>query len=277
MHRLPQKKVQTGRNATCANNQAFKRAMALRQALPSIAAMLFAFSVPAKAQEPIKIGFSMALTGPLAANGKQALLGMKIWEEETNAKGGLLGRPVKLVYYDDQTNASTVPGIYTKLHRRRQGRPRSRALRHQHGGAGHAGRHAEGQAVHHPVRARCEPRVQVQQVLRHDPDRARTRSRPSPRASSRWRRRRTPSRRRRRWWRPMPSSPATPARAPARTPRSTASRSSTTRPIRRRRPTSRRSCAPSRPPTRTSSRSAPIRSTRSAWSRRSTSSASSRR
>ena len=80
-----------------------------------IAAMLFAFSVPSKAQEPIKIGFSMALTGPLAANGKQALLGMKIWEEETNAKGGLLGRPVKLIYYDDQTNASTVPGIYTKL------------------------------------------------------------------------------------------------------------------------------------------------------------------
>jgi branched-chain amino acid transport system substrate-binding protein len=57
----------------------------------------------------------MALTGPLAANGKQALLGMKIWEEEINAKGGLLGRPVKLVYYDDQSNPSTAPGIYTKL------------------------------------------------------------------------------------------------------------------------------------------------------------------
>jgi branched-chain amino acid transport system substrate-binding protein len=69
----------------------------------------------ASAQEPIKIGFSMALTGPLAANGKQTLLGMKIWEEETNAKGGLIGRQVKLVYYDDQSNPSTVPGIYTKL------------------------------------------------------------------------------------------------------------------------------------------------------------------
>ena len=45
----------------------------------------------AQSKEPIKIGFSMALTGALAANGKQALLGMKIWEEETNAKGGLLG------------------------------------------------------------------------------------------------------------------------------------------------------------------------------------------
>jgi branched-chain amino acid transport system substrate-binding protein len=78
-----------------------------------------AFMVPAQAQapagQPITIGFGMALTGPLAANGKQALLGMKIWEEETNAKGGLLGRPVKLVFYDDQSNPSTVPGIYTKL------------------------------------------------------------------------------------------------------------------------------------------------------------------
>ena len=79
------------------------------------AVALFMVAGTAAAQEPIKIGFSMALTGPLAANGKQALLGMKIWEEETNAKGGLLGRPVKLVYYDDQSNPSTVPGIYTKL------------------------------------------------------------------------------------------------------------------------------------------------------------------
>ena len=84
--------------------------------LVALAAMLVApFNAPALAQEPIKIGFSMALTGPLSPNGKQALLGMKIWEEEINAKGGLLGRPVKLVYYDDATNASTVPGIYTKL------------------------------------------------------------------------------------------------------------------------------------------------------------------
>src|SRR5262245_23207723 len=79
------------------------------------AALPLALAQVAQAQEPIKIGFSMALTGPLSGAGKQALLGMKIWEEETNAKGGLLGRPVKLIFYDDQTNASTVPGIYTKL------------------------------------------------------------------------------------------------------------------------------------------------------------------
>lgn len=72
---------------------------------------------PARAQsgDPIKIGFGMSLTGGLAANGKSSLVAMKVWEDDINAKGGLLGRPVKLIYYDDQTNPSTVPGIYTKL------------------------------------------------------------------------------------------------------------------------------------------------------------------
>src|SRR5271165_6939497 len=65
--------------------------------------------------EPIRIGFGMALTGPLAANGKMSLVAMKIWEEDVNAKGGLLGRPVKLIYYDDQSSPSAVPNIYTKL------------------------------------------------------------------------------------------------------------------------------------------------------------------
>src|SRR5215831_13331438 len=74
-----------------------------------------AATVSGRAEEPIRIGFGMALTGPLAANGKSALLAQKIWEEDVNAKGGLLGRPVKLIYYDDQSNPSTVPGIYTKL------------------------------------------------------------------------------------------------------------------------------------------------------------------
>ena len=80
------------------------------------AGTLAAFSLQsAQAQEPIRIGLGMALTGPLAANGKSALLGMKIWEEDINKKGGLIGRPVRLVYYDDQSNPSTVPGLYAKL------------------------------------------------------------------------------------------------------------------------------------------------------------------
>jgi branched-chain amino acid transport system substrate-binding protein len=69
----------------------------------------------ARAQAPITIGFGMALTGGLAPIGKAALLAMQIWEKEINAKGGLLGRQVKLVYYDDQSNPATIPGLYTKL------------------------------------------------------------------------------------------------------------------------------------------------------------------
>src|SRR6478736_1254262 len=84
-------------------------------ALAVAAGAMFVGGATAQNKEPIKIGFGMAQTGPLAANGKQALLAMKIWEEDVNAKGGLLGRPVKLIYYDDQSNPSTVPGIYTKL------------------------------------------------------------------------------------------------------------------------------------------------------------------
>jgi branched-chain amino acid transport system substrate-binding protein len=80
-----------------------------------VAGATFATTASAQNKEPIKIGFGMALTGPLGPNGKSALLAMDIWTQETNAKGGLLGRPVKLVYYDDQSNPSTVPGIYTKL------------------------------------------------------------------------------------------------------------------------------------------------------------------
>jgi branched-chain amino acid transport system substrate-binding protein len=83
-------------------------------------AALAAFALPAdmasaQSGEPIKIGLSMSLTGPLSPNGKQALLGLQIWEEEVNAKGGLLGRPIKLIHYDDQSQAAPVPGIYTKL------------------------------------------------------------------------------------------------------------------------------------------------------------------
>ena len=80
------------------------------------AALVFAAMTSAAwGQEPIKIGFSVSLTGGLASSGKAHLLSKQIWAEEVNAKGGLLGRPVKLVYYDDQTSVTTVPGIYAKL------------------------------------------------------------------------------------------------------------------------------------------------------------------
>ncbi len=83
-------------------------------ALVSLA--LVTVSAPAaRAAEPIKIGFSMALTGALAGAGKAALVAMEIWRDDINEKGGLLGRQVEFVYYDDATSPSKVPGIYTKL------------------------------------------------------------------------------------------------------------------------------------------------------------------
>ncbi len=85
----------------------------LRAAFGMVALLLAAAS--AQAAEPIKIGLSMSLTGGLAGGGKSALLGMQVWVEDINAKGGLLGRPVQLVYYDDQSNGANVPGIYSKL------------------------------------------------------------------------------------------------------------------------------------------------------------------
>src|SRR5258707_8766283 len=84
--------------------------------MASLAALgLVAVATLAQAADPIRIGFGMALTGPLAANGKMSLLAMQIWEDEVNAKGGLLGRPVKLVFYDDQSSPAQVPAIYSKL------------------------------------------------------------------------------------------------------------------------------------------------------------------
>jgi branched-chain amino acid transport system substrate-binding protein len=88
---------------------------------PMMAALAMAVAISgggsamAQGVKPIRIGFGMALTGGLAGNGKAALLAMQIWKDDVNKKGGLLGRPVELVYYDDQTNPATVPGIYTKL------------------------------------------------------------------------------------------------------------------------------------------------------------------
>src|SRR5258708_34745757 len=73
-------------------------------------------AAPAIAQnKPLTIGFSMNVTGPLAPNGKAALLAAQIWESDINAKGGLLGRPFKHIYYDDESNPSTIPVLNPML------------------------------------------------------------------------------------------------------------------------------------------------------------------
>src|SRR5438105_9747132 len=102
---------------TMQHNPIYRAAAGCARACAALAVCALAFAGAAWAQsgEPIKIGFSMALTGGLAPNGKSALLAQKIWEEDINGKGGLLGRPVKLIYYDDKSSPAEVPSIYTKL------------------------------------------------------------------------------------------------------------------------------------------------------------------
>jgi branched-chain amino acid transport system substrate-binding protein len=90
----------------------FRAFLAGFAALATIGGAASAF---AQTGDPIKLGLSAELTGPLAINGKQMIVALEIWRDDLNAKGGLLGRPVELVYYDDQSNPSLVPEIYTKL------------------------------------------------------------------------------------------------------------------------------------------------------------------
>ena len=82
----------------------------------AIAAAVFSFASHASAEDaPVKIGMSMAQTGGLAAAGKSSLLGIQIWRDDINARGGLLGRKVELVVYDDKSSAAETPAIYAKL------------------------------------------------------------------------------------------------------------------------------------------------------------------
>ena len=87
---------------------------AIGAAVAGLAACVFV-SGAAQAAEPITIGFGMALTGGLAAGGKSALLAMQIWQEEINAKGGLLGRPGKTCFLRRSVETGVRAALYNKL------------------------------------------------------------------------------------------------------------------------------------------------------------------
>src|SRR5256885_15375155 len=69
----------------------------------------------AQGSGPVKIGMSMPQTGSLGAGGQAALVALRMWGDDVNQKGGLLGRKVEFIVYDDQTSPANTPGIYTKL------------------------------------------------------------------------------------------------------------------------------------------------------------------
>src|SRR5207237_7023657 len=90
-----------------------------RKVLGAVGATALSAAIPGgKAlaqQNVVKIGMSMPQTGSLGAGGQAALVALRMWVEDVNQKGGLLGRKVDFIVYDDQTNPANTPGIYTKL------------------------------------------------------------------------------------------------------------------------------------------------------------------
>lgn len=63
----------------------------------------------------IRVGTSVALTGKYARTGQEQLQGFQMWVDEVNARGGLLGKKVKLVHYDDESKPETGARLYEKL------------------------------------------------------------------------------------------------------------------------------------------------------------------
>ena len=156
-------------------------------------AMFVVSGAQAQDKKPIKIGFGQSLTGFLSPNGKQALLGAEIWRDQINKAGGLLGRPVELVYYDDKSSPAEVPGIYTKLLDVDKVDLVVAAYATNDNRAGDADRDPQGQDLHQPVLARPELQVQISEIFLDPADRTRTPRPRSPRDSSTSRRRKSRS------------------------------------------------------------------------------------
>ena len=87
-----------------------------RLAPAALAGVVFAsLPRPVDAQTPIKIGASMSVTGTYAKPGTYQKQGYDVCIDELNAKGGILGRKVELVIYDDQSTPATAVRLYEKL------------------------------------------------------------------------------------------------------------------------------------------------------------------
>jgi branched-chain amino acid transport system substrate-binding protein len=96
-------------------NGAWRVAGALRWLAAVILTATISISAALAQGAPVKVGIGLSLTGGSASPGKMLLAALELWRDDVNAKGGLLGRKVELIHYDDQSTPSNVPGIYTKL------------------------------------------------------------------------------------------------------------------------------------------------------------------
>jgi branched-chain amino acid transport system substrate-binding protein len=87
----------------------------LRRVAGAVALLALLGSTGAEAQAPIRIGASLSLTGTYAKPGTYQKEGYEVCADELNAKGGLLGRKVEFVMYDDQSATQTAQRLYEKL------------------------------------------------------------------------------------------------------------------------------------------------------------------
>ena len=69
----------------------------------------------AQAQDTVRIGIALSQTGNLADSAKHYWRGVELWRDEVNARGGLLGKKVEFVVYDDRSDAATSARLYERL------------------------------------------------------------------------------------------------------------------------------------------------------------------
>ena len=93
--------------------------MLRRTVITAAAAAAFALAAgspgDADAQDKIQIGASLSLTGGLARAGEPLRKGYVLWAEDVNKRGGIMGKQVEMVVYDDQSDSSTAAKLYEKL------------------------------------------------------------------------------------------------------------------------------------------------------------------
>ena len=69
----------------------------------------------AAADKPIRVGVALSQSGNLADSAKLYYQGVELWRDQVNGRGGLLGRQVELVVYDDRSDPATAAKLYEKL------------------------------------------------------------------------------------------------------------------------------------------------------------------
>jgi branched-chain amino acid transport system substrate-binding protein len=79
------------------------------------AAAACALAAPVNAADPVKIGVALSQTGNLADSAAPYFKGLDLWREQVNARGGLAGRPVEFVVYDDRSDPGTAARLYERL------------------------------------------------------------------------------------------------------------------------------------------------------------------